>query len=427
MTIEEVKKKDIPDSPGIYFWKKGQEVLYIGRATSLKDRVKSYFANDLMRTRGPRIVDMVTHADDLKWQETDSVLEAIILEANLIKKFQPRYNVDDKDDKSWNYVGITKPARNAFSIVLAGGETLPKIVVVRGKNIDFKNQSTRNLSIGKAGYKFKKLYGPFTSGSLLREALKIIRKMFPFMDEKSGNKYSKEFYRQIGLTPNLVSSEAKNEYLVSIKNIGLFFEGKKKVILNGLNKQMTVFAKNRQFEKAEEIKRRIFALNHIRDISLIKSLEDSGTSRSSGIKLEAYDVAHTSGKESVGVMTTMIGNELNKSGYRKFKLSPEIGNNDIKSLAEIINRRFNHNEWQMPDIVVVDGGVGHRNLAMSLISKISKNIDVVAVIKNERHKPEAILGPENIVKKYRREILLINSEAHRFAITFHRKRLRNRE
>ena len=108
MKSQDLKKSNLPDTPGVYFFYLGKELLYIGKATSLRDRTKSYFSNDLIETRGPLIVDMVFKADHIKWEETDSVLEALILEANLIKQFRPYYNTKEKDDKSWNYVCITK-------------------------------------------------------------------------------------------------------------------------------------------------------------------------------------------------------------------------------------------------------------------------------------------------------------------------------
>lgn len=410
MKIVEHRKFKLPDSPGVYFWKKGKEILYIGRATSLRDRTRSYFAADLIKTRGSRIVDMVTQANRISWQETDSVLEAIILEANLIKKHQPHYNVDDKDDKSWNYVGITK-------------DEFPKVILVRGKDLDWENSTAQ-------GYSFKHIFGPFTSGTLLREALRIIRRMFPYLDEKSDNKYGRAFYRQIGLTPDTATPESKREYLLNIKHIILFFEGKKAIVLRSMRKQMMEYAKRREFEKAEEVKQRMFALEHIRDISLIK--EDSYLPPDTSHKLlgvfrfEAYDVAHTSGAESVGVMTVVSGGEPEKSQYRKFKLSPSTGNNDVKSLEEVLERRFSHSEWKFPDVAVIDGGAAQRNKAMDIISRYSARTAVVSVVKNERHAPKAIIGPADLVKARRKEILLANSEAHRFAITYHRKRLRSR-
>ena len=116
MKSQELKKLKISDKPGVYFFIKGKDILYIGKATALKDRVKSYFSKELFNMRGPLLVDMVTKATSIKWQETDSVLEALILEANLIKKHQPIYNTKEKSDKSFNYVCITK-------------EELPKVII----------------------------------------------------------------------------------------------------------------------------------------------------------------------------------------------------------------------------------------------------------------------------------------------------------
>src|SRR3989344_9699630 len=161
-----LKKIKIPDKPGVYFFKKGKNVLYIGKATSLKDRVRSYFGKDLIATRGLLIVDMVFKANNLKFQKCDSVLEDLILEVNLIKKHQPYYNTKEKSDKSFNYVCITR-------------EQLPKVLIVRGSNL-------KKIS--------GKIFGPYTSGTQLREAMKIIRKIFPFLDDKSKNYL--EFYRQ---------------------------------------------------------------------------------------------------------------------------------------------------------------------------------------------------------------------------------------
>src|SRR5947207_1786208 len=108
MKNESFKKLKLPDKSGVYFFKSGKDILYIGKATSLQDRVKSYFSKDLIQTRGPLLVDMVFKAGTVDWQITDSVLEALILEASLIKKHQPYFNTKEKDDKSFNYVCITK-------------------------------------------------------------------------------------------------------------------------------------------------------------------------------------------------------------------------------------------------------------------------------------------------------------------------------
>jgi excinuclease ABC subunit C len=393
MKSQDLAKLNIPDTPGVYFWKKGKETLYVGRATSLRDRTKSYFATDIIVTRGPRIVDMVTKATKLSWEETDSVLEAVILEANLIKKLQPYYNVKEKDDKSFNYVLITK-------------EKFPRILIVRGKNIEAERRAVSAS------------FGPFPNAGALKESLRIIRKMFPFLDERSYQRRQSPFYRQIGLSPETASEESRKEYLKNIRHIGLFFQGKKSTVVKSLSREMKDYAKKREFEKAADMRGRIFALEHIRDVSLIKEETEEGAGTKS-FRIEAYDVAHTSGKESVGVTVVVIDGELAKSEYRKFRLDKSIGNDDTKSLAEVLRRRFNHPEWGMPDMIVIDGGKSQLNAARKVFSS-----KVVSVVKDDKHKARGILGLKSADKTLEKSILLANAEAHRFAIAYHRK-LRN--
>jgi excinuclease ABC subunit C len=418
MQISDFKKTRLPDKPGVYFFKRGKEILYIGKATSLKDRVKSYFGRDLIETRGPIIVDMVFHAEKIEYKATDSVLEALILEANLIKKHQPKYNTKEKSDKSFNFVCITK-------------EELPKVVIVRGKNVQ--------PSV------LKRVYGPYTSGSQLREAVKIIRRIFPFLDDKSKNYL--EFYKQINLVPDL---NDRTMYLQNIRNLKLFFEGKKKKILQNLKKEMKVYAKARAFEKAGEVKRQIFALQHINDIALIRNhgftddkisnpalffgrikgnkVGPSDAEISSSVtqfRIEAYDIAHMSGKNMVGVMTVVEDGEVDKSEYKKFKIRTQSNTNDTGALKEVLERRLAHTEWPRPSLIVVDGGVAQLNVAKSVLKKINAQIPLVSVLKDEKHKPKDIMGDREYSLKYQRAILLANSEAHRFAIAYHKK-MRNK-
>src|SRR3989344_4674323 len=169
MQIKDLKKYKVPNKPGVYFFKKGKDIIYIGKATSLLDRTKSYFGKDLIVARGPMILDMVTQADNISWQESESVLEALILESALIKKYQPKYNVKEKDDKSWNYVCIMD-------------EEIPKITVTRERVL--KQEKDK---------KYKRKFGPFTNGTQLKEAMNIIRRIFPYMDTQSAKKDNYEF------------------------------------------------------------------------------------------------------------------------------------------------------------------------------------------------------------------------------------------
>ncbi len=424
MKIESLKKFKMPDRPGVYFFKRYKEILYIGKATSLKDRVKSYFGKDpegkqasygagLIESRGPLIVKMVQETNRIYWQETDSVLEALILEANLIKKYQPKYNTKEKSDKSFNYVCITD-------------EEIPKVIIIRGNNLSSHVTNT---------------FGPFPNTSQLREALRIVRKIFPFLDDKSKNYL--EFYKQINLVPDL---DDKKLYLQNIRNIKLFFSGKKKQILKNLQKEMKEYAKKYEFEKAGEIKRQLFALKHINDVALLKTSSfadnkifdpapffgriegnkvgpsDTKISLSASLsRIEAYDVAHMGGKNMVGVMTVVINGEVEKSEYKKFRIRTQNDANDTGALKEILERRFAHREWAYPSLIVVDGSIAQINVTKSILNKMSVKIPIVGVVKDERHKPKAIQGDEVIIKKYKREILLANSEAHRFAISYHKK------
>lgn len=436
MTLDDLKKAKLPDAPGVYFWRtkgeggKAGKILYIGKATSLKDRVRSYFAPDLIETRGPRMVDMVFKADSVDWKETDSVLEAMIAEANLIKKHWPDYNVRDKDDKSFNYVVITK-------------EDFPRILVLRGRSM--------LVELEESGLEAKKTFGPFPNGAALREALKIIRKMFPYIDRHSYGKDKYHFYRQLGLTPDTSSEEARIEYAKTVRHISLFFEGKKGELVKELEREMKSYAKAQEFEKAQGARNKLYALDHIQDIALVKEDIDalsrdaaaiSGAGEPTlayegGYRIEAYDTAHMSGKESAGVMTVVVDGEVAKSEYRKFKLSPEIGNNDVASLREIIERRLNHAEWPLPHLMVIDGGEAQRNIAQTVLGEWNQgqgegrggghDIAIVAVVKDARHKPKGLIGAANIVETHKKAILLANAEAHRFALAYHRKLRRMRD
>lgn len=423
MNQKNLAKFKLPDKPGVYFFLKGKEILYIGKATSLKDRVKSYFGKDLIETRGPIILDMVFKSTNLKWQAVDSVLEALILEAELIKKHQPKYNTKEKSDKSFLSVVITK-------------EKLPRVFTVRSRDLKENSNIINNVIISKT-------YGPFTSGTQLREALRLIRKIFPFLDDKSKNYL--EFYKQINLVPNLEDSKL---YLQNIKNIKLFFAGKKKQILRNLKKEMSAFAKTKRFEEAGELKRQIFALQHINDVALLRE-ENPARKNLSGLlhpidgtfpvpnfseqafRIEAYDIAHMSGKNMVGVMTVVVNGEAEKSEYKKFKIRTQADANDTGALWEVLERRLAHPEWPYPSLIVVDGGKAQINVTRQILSSLPAQagvhlaVPIVSVLKDERHKARAILGDKKLGVEYEREILLANSEAHRFAIAYH-KQMRNK-
>ncbi len=418
----------LPDTPGVYFFRDGRgKMLYIGRATSLRDRVRSYLSTGIASARGPLIEHMVRDARSVSWQRADSVLEAILLEANLIKKYRPPFNTKEKDDKSFNYVVVTK-------------EKFPRVLVVRGRDLAerFPAGSTKHV------------FGPFPYGGVFREAMKIVRKMFPFRDTCQPTEVSAYrqhsnilenvgmlsrgkrargaegrtgkpcFNRQLGLCPGVCTGEiTEKEYEKSIRHLALFFTGKKRELVRALERDMRALARLKKFERASELKRRVFALTHIRDVALVKDELRGVQGGSSRSRIEGYDVAHTAGTDTVGVMVVVEGGEARKREYRKFKVRTPARGSDTAALAEVFERRLGHTEWPLPTLMVVDGGAAQRNAVLRILDRYGYRIPIVGVVKDERHRPERILGDRAVVRGREREILLANAEAHRYALKYH--------
>jgi len=396
----------MPDSPGVYFFlDKRKKVLYIGKATDLKSRVRSYFSNDLARTRGPIITAMVEKAKTIDWRQTDSVLEALILEANLIKNYKPEANTDLKDDKSWNYVVVTK-------------EDFPRILLVRGKELAAQIPPAHT-------------FGPFPHGLQLKEALKIIRKIFPYRDTcipcpeqgRSLVRCKACFNAAIGLCPGVCSGVVtKTEYRKIVRRIVMLFQGKKVQLIKSLARDMKAAAKAEKFEEAARLRKQLFALQHIQDVSLIKDefRSPSAMLDRRAMRIEAYDVAHLGGSAAVGVMTVVEDGQANKNEYRKFKIKTAKAGDDTGALREILSRRLGHDEWPMPRIIVVDGSSGQMNAAQKVLDEYGIRVPIVGVTKDERHRAREIKGDRTIIATRERDILLANAEAHRFAIGYHR-------
>jgi excinuclease ABC subunit C len=346
-------------------------------------------------------VNMVTIATTVTYQETGSVLEALLLESRLIKEYTPLYNAKEKDDKSFTCVVITK-------------EVFPRVLTMRIRDFEKKFAPKDTLAV----------YGPFASLTQLRAAMKIIRKMFPYRDRCEVGQRKPCFYAQIKLCPGVCSgSISEDEYKRHISAIRKFFEGKKTEIKKSLEKDMKEYAKKELFEKASFARNTIFALDHIKDISLIQE-EDIVSFKNTSFRIEAYDVAHISGTSRVGVMVVLEGKEKAKNEYRKFKLEEQV-NDDYEGLRQILLRRFSHKEWQHPDLIVFDGGIAHKQTGERLLASLGLLIPCVSVVKDDRHKPKDILGDKVHVDNHTKEILIANAEAHRFAIEYH-KTLRNK-
>lgn len=398
MNLSTYKKIDIPARPGVYFWKQGTDILYIGKATNLKNRTNSYLQKNLMNRRGPLISKMIDIADNLEWRETDSVLEALILETHLIKKYHPLYNSKEKDNKSHNYVVITneKPAR---------------VYTVRGRML--QTMEYKKL--------VKKSFGPFPQGQLLREALRIIKKIFPYLGKQKKSKYSDEFYQQIGQLPNTKNEFDLEQYQKYIEYIELLFSGKKQSIIKNLKKEMKKYAADENFERAARIRNQISALIHIRDIALIK--HDFETSYyTEQFRIEAYDIAHLQGSNMVGGMVVHNGIAFEQENYRLFNIKGIDSANDPAALAQTLERRLKHTEWPQADMIIVDGGMIQKRSMERALRKHQIKIPVVALVKDDKHKAKGILGQKKLLEKYKKQIIAINAESHRFTINAHKKK-----
>ncbi|PJE73611.1 MAG: hypothetical protein COV02_01550 [Candidatus Terrybacteria bacterium CG10_big_fil_rev_8_21_14_0_10_41_10] len=380
--LNQVIIKKLPNAPGVYMFldKKGV-ILYVGRATSLKNRVASYFRNDIPFTKK----EMVSLAAKIKHIETEMVIDSVVLEANLIKKHWPKYNVKDKDNRSFSY------------IVLDKGD-YPAPIVARARELK---------KFPSSGFK---IFGPYGSSKIAGDVLRIIRKIFPYsLDGGPKPDLKPCFHRQIGLCPGVCSGEiSKKDYKKIVSNLVLFLSGKKKRLLNKLAKESP--------EKAK-------ALRYLKDAALMIREEETPLGDSS--RIEGYDISHFAGRETYGSMVVFENGEENKKEYRLFKIKEAGKSNDLESLKEVVERRFKHEEWRMPDIVMIDGG----RPQVIYISRVLKNIGITApVVGVSKYAGDELVFPSGAKKSFKdlaqasKNILLrTRDEAHRFARSAHRR------
>ena len=203
----------------------------------------------------------------------------------------------------------------------------------------------------------------------------------------------------------------------------LFLSGKGKQLRKTLEKEMRRAAKAERFEDALLARHELFALNHIQDVSLIKDEHRYQKNVSMGTKLgyriEAYDTAHLSGTNAIGVMTVVIDGAPVKKEYRTFRIRGVQKNDDIASLKEILSRRLTHLEWPLPQAIVVDGGITHKKAAEKILAGTGSSIPVAAVVKDERHRPREVIGARR-AGITEADAVLANAEAHRFSLARHR-------
>lgn len=372
------------------------KIIYVGKAGSLKKRVSSYF----LKAHDGKIEKLISEIKKIDYIETATAIEALILESQLIKKYNPPYNFKSKDDTSFWYVEITK-------------EDFPRVLLVRGKDLAEKKGS--------------ETFGPFTNASDLRAALRIIRKIFPYSthdESKIGKARRPCIDAQINLCPGTcVGGIDKKSYEKNIRNIRLLFRGKKEKLIQTLEKDMLKASKALDFEEAEILKRQLFALSHIQDIALITNPDLSGLDDKKP-RIEGYDISNISGDSAVGSMVVFSGDRPVKNAYRKFKIRTINQPDDTGMLKEMIERRANRipptGNWPAPDLILVDGGRGQVNVTKAVLENAGIKIPVVGIAKGPTRKKNEFIG--SIPKGISEETLIrVRDEAHRFAISYHKQ------
>jgi len=375
--------------------------------------------------------------------ETNSEIEALILEASLIKKYQPKFNVVWRDDKNYFYVAIEKIER-------------PFIYITHQQN-------------NNAEY-----IGPFVEGTALKKALKFLRRAFPFYTQKTHPK-TKCTWCHLDLCPG-VNTNLKY-YKKNLKKLILILQGKSQTVLKSLKKDMDFLAKKRKFEEAGKIRDKIFALQRIMEHANVieqKELKKNNTWDSiqkilQGIanqpkeirRIECYDISNTQGSQSTGSMVVFEEGAPTKNQYKKFKIKIDGKPNDIAMLKEVISRRLQHSEWEYPQIMLIDGGKAQLNAALSVINSVTRAS--ISVIPSLTGNPKTRQGANTLdsrfrendiqsikvisIAKGRQELWIENrkepiplknlpqeiynlvknldDEAHRFAITYHKKLRKN--
>lgn len=408
-------KSKLPHKPGIYQFldKKGQ-VIYVGKAIDLYSRVASYFSKDISGKTAVLVANIIS-VDTIV---VESELEALILEANLIKKFLPLFNIRLTDDKDYLYIGLTK-------------EDFPKVITIRKQDLK----------------KTKKYWGPFPSSKTVRNTLKQLRRIFPWCSGGRGRWYKGAcFYYHLGLCPGVcVGLISKEEYSRIIRRFSKFLEGKKEELVEELTLEMRNLSEQQDFEQAGKLKKIIDGINYLTQTNRTKLylenpnfLEEETKKALEDLKkdlnleklperIEGYDISNIQGKEAVGSMAVITDGEIDKSQYRKFKIHISGRANDVGMHKEMMRRRLKHKEWPFPDLIIIDGGRGQVRGVKLEIENLKFKIPVFGLAK----KQEWLYPPDGkIIKLPKKSLSLrllqnLRDESHRFAVAYHRE-LRDR-
>jgi excinuclease ABC subunit C len=429
----EAKLKTLPKEPGVYFHKnKSGKIIYVGKAAVLRNRVRQYF--QASRSRDPKTEALVEEIYDTDWMVVESELEALFLEAEMIRRYMPQYNILLRDDKSMSYIRIDIDS------------DYPTVTTTR-----------RPMDDGA------KYFGPYFSTYGVRQALKLLRRIFPFATVKPHGQTRASLYYHIGLDPGLEEGKTSLEdYRKNLRKLISVIEGKRTSIIKEIERDMNRAAKAQEFEAAARFRNQFIALQNLNkqvifsdkeflDISkdhalgeLVDLLSLAGFPR----RIEGYDISHMQGTNVVASMVVFTNGVSDKGEYRKFKTRIEH-NNDFYNMNETIGRRLsekNVKAWGKPNLILIDGGkgqldaaiqardaAGHQKLPFVGLAKREEQIVIQKDTSNVVLNIEAMhrLGGfatesddfilvniphnTNVVKLLQR----IRDESHRFAVSYH--------
>jgi excinuclease ABC subunit C len=428
----ETKLKNLPAQPGVYFHKdESGAIIYVGKAASLKNRVRQYF--HASRRRDPKTDALVAEIVDTDWITVETELDALFVEAEMVRRYMPRYNILLRDDKSSTYV-----------------------------RIDYDNPHpsltfTRQPLDDKAHY-----FGPYFNGGEVKRALKYLRKVFPYSTHTGVLPKRACLQFHLGLCPGIEEDKTSlQDYRANLRKLMQYLRGERSKLLERMEKDMEKAAKKQQFEEAAHIRNQYFSLKALSKQIVFSDSEFLDISKDRGLqgltdllglgkaplRIEGYDISHMQGTDNVASMVVFTNGIPDKAAYRKFKMRLP-GNNDFGHMEEVITRRCsekNIKDWGLPDLFLIDGGKGQLGAAtkardamgvtrpMVGLAKREEEIVVhleksqVNVSKLELHKHNAIVAesddflmillPKNsdIVKLLQR----VRDESHRFAVSYH--------
>jgi excinuclease ABC subunit C len=416
------KVKQFPTTPGVYLMKDAQGVvIYVGKAKNLRNRAGSYFT--AIAATELRTAELVKHIRDIDFLSADSEVDALLMEARLIKDIQPRFNTDLRDDKTFPYLQIR--IREEF----------PRVEFTR-----------------KPRRRGVKLYGPFTSARGLRMAIQVLQRIFQFRTCGLDIRSSEERWRWFRpcILHNIRQCTApcnfrvtRKEYRRQIRRLCMVLEGKKDKLIVHMEKQMNEAAEKMLFEKAARLRDEIAAL---KDLALRgdadKDLQPelfhinprkglAGLKKVLGLPkiprvIEGVDIAHLGGEDTVASLVSFIDGTPFKPGYRRFKIKSVAGIDDFASMREVVTRRFRRlrdEEEIFPDILLIDGGKGQLNAALEAFRMLG--IEPPCLISLAKQEEEIYRPGEAepiVLKRTHAALRLLQSvrdEAHRFAQHYH--------